>query len=341
VVESDLSSIGALPTHKYSYLYKAKKNKCKSILIVAGGEVLGANWAKLYGFVYPRLNGMFKFLSNMERVASKIFPFFGNPLPFVPTGKKITENFGIVFHSVGGRKAGPKQLKKKVQKTFDQSLYMSIREEDSFKSISNIFSLPNLKLTPDSAVVMSDHYRFESKSDKKYITFQVGHYKNGGDLDLINRELLKLHKETNYPVVFVPIGNCPGHDDILSLNWLNENAEYSCEICSPDSIENIMRTIAQSSLFLGTSLHGIITAMSFAVPYVALNPKISKLKSYVNTWAPEPLRVISNFDEIFEHSKKVLAVDKSVLEENAEMQKELARKSFKAIAEAINNQVTN
>ena len=336
VVESDLSSIGALPSMKYNVLYKVKKSGKKPILIVAGGEVLGANWSKLYGFVYPSFNRLFKFLSNIERAISKVFPNYGNPMPFVPTNKRITQNFRIVFHSVGGKKAGPKQLRKRVQETFDQSLYISIREKESFNSIKSLFSLPQLMLTPDSAVVMSDHFRFEPQTSNNYIAFQVGHYKNGGDLGLINSELLKLHTQTKLPIIFVPIGNCPGHDDILSLAWLKQNAEYPCEIIAAESIEKIMKTIAQASLFIGTSLHGIITAMAFSVPYVALNPKISKLKSYVSTWAPEPLKTISAFSAIYEKSLNALAVEKRILIENAEMQKELARNSFKTIAELIN-----
>ena len=115
------------------------------------------------------------------------------------------------------------------------------------------------------------------------------------------------------------------------------NAEYPCEIVSPDNLEKIMRTIAQSKLFMGTSLHGIITAMSFAVPYVGLNPKISKLKSYIFTWAPEQLMFMSNFDDLFEKGTAALLVESKILEENAEMQKRLARESFRKIGELINN----
>jgi hypothetical protein len=185
---------------------------------------------------------------------------------------------------------------------------------------------------------MSDFYSFSELKDNQYIAFQVGHYKNGGDLNLINSELSNLHSKTGLPIKFVPIGNCPGHDDILSLSWLKANARYPCEVISPSSIEVIMKAIAQSKLFIGTSLHGVITAMSYSIPYLALNPRITKLKGYVMTWAPDELKFSSDFKSICENSLKALAVDKSKLIQNAEMQKELARKSFQSIALLINSQ---
>ncbi len=338
IVNSDLSRFGALPTFKYNHLYKFIDNSQQHILLVAGGEVIAANWLKLYGFVYPSFNSLFKLLSNLERAIGKFIPILRNPLPFVPFDKRITEHFKIVFHAVGGEKAGPKQLAKRVKRTFDNALYLSIREEKSFNSIKTIYSPKDLRLTPDSAIVMSDFYSFSELKDNQYIAFQVGHYKNGGDLNLINSELSNLHSKTGLPIKFVPIGNCPGHDDILSLSWLKANARYPCEVISPSSIEVIMKAIAQSKLFIGTSLHGVITAMSYSIPYLALNPRITKLKGYVMTWAPDELKFSSDFKSICENSLKALAVDKSKLIQNAEMQKELARKSFQSIALLINSQ---
>jgi hypothetical protein len=116
IVKSDLSRFGALPTSKYHHLYKFIDNSQKHILLVAGGEVIAANWLKLYGFVYPSFNSLFKLLSNLERAIGKYIPILRNPLPFVPFDKRITENFRIVFHAVGGEKAGPKQYIKRVKK---------------------------------------------------------------------------------------------------------------------------------------------------------------------------------------------------------------------------------
>ncbi len=337
IIKSDLRNVGALQTYKYSHLYSVDNKKQKSFLIVAGGEVLGVNWMKLYSFIHPAFSGVLKLLSKAERAISKTNFFLRNPIPFVPTHKNITKSFKIIFHSVGGEKVGPKQLKNRVSNTFKSSLYFSIREKKSFESIKNTYSLPNLRLTPDSAMVISDHYKFNPHEKNEYIAFQVGHFKNGGNLELINQELFELYSKTKLNILFVPIGNCPGHDDILSLTWLKQNAKYPCEVLTADNLERIMGAIALSKLFIGTSLHGIITAMSFAVPYVALNPSISKLKNYIETWSPEPLNEIADFNEICTRSINAINVDKAILVKNANMQKDLVRESFKKISAVINN----
>ena len=335
IIKSDLSHIGALPTEKYKVLFKTNKEREKSYLLVAGGEVLGVNRSKLYSFLFPSLNWFFKFLNNIERALIKLFPIFKNPLPFTPLDKRIIKHFYFIYNSVGGKKAGPKRLVNKINQRFKQSLYLSIRDRGSKESLEKTFPEILFKLTPDSAIIMSDFYEFEKSSE--YIAFQIGHYKNGGNLSLINNELKKLYQTTNWPIKFIPIGNCPGHDDIISLQWLLNNADYPCELINPDSIETIMKTIAQSRLFLGTSLHGIITAMAFSVHYLALNPSVTKLKQYVFTWAPDQMKLISPFDKIHENSISILKVNHQILLENAEYQKKLARESFKTIAELIND----
>ena len=50
-IKSDLSKRGALPTQNYKALYSATGQN--NYLIVAGGEVLGANWSRLYSFLKP------------------------------------------------------------------------------------------------------------------------------------------------------------------------------------------------------------------------------------------------------------------------------------------------
>ena len=44
---------------------------------------------------------------------------------------------------------------------------------------------------------------------------------------------------------------------------------------------------------MGTSLHGVITAQSFNVPFVGLNEKLMKVNAYTTTWIGEGISIIS------------------------------------------------
>jgi polysaccharide pyruvyl transferase WcaK-like protein len=49
-----------------------------------------------------------------------------------------------------------------------------------------------------------------------------------------------------------------------------------------------MYVIKNAYTFFGTSLHGIITAMSFGVPHFGLNKSIKKLDSFLRDWSVAP-----------------------------------------------------
>ena len=55
------------------------------------------------------------------------------------------------------------------------------------------------------------------------------------------------------------------------------------------NIYDIMYAISCSGLFIGTSLHGNITAMSYAVPHLGLS-NIPKLDQYLKYWDVGPNR---------------------------------------------------
>ena len=45
-----------------------------------------------------------------------------------------------------------------------------------------------------------------------------------------------------------------------------------------------MLAVASAKVFVGTSLHGNVTAQSFAVPHLGLSDRPCKVDYYLNTW---------------------------------------------------------
>ena len=83
------------------------------------------------------------------------------------------------------------------------------------------------------------------------------------------------------------IGTALGHSDDIALAKIYSSLRHkdkACFVCSP-SIYDIMWLVKHSALYVGTSLHGTITALSFEVPFVAHGP--IKLKNYLETWCKE------------------------------------------------------
>ncbi len=82
-----------------------------------------------------------------------------------------------------------------------------------------------------------------------------------------------------------------------------------CDVLMDLSLWEIMFVISQSSCFIGTSLHGVITALSYSVPYLGLNPKIRKLDSFLSDWGFGISNRCYSITEIFPLIAKVLDFD--------------------------------
>lgn len=338
IVKSDLSSFGALPTISYKRLYEEKD---KGLLIFAGGEILNANWSRLISFIYPWFYFLYERVENkiaLEKIVIFLLRCKNNPMPFIPTDPYIFKKFDIIYHGIGGSGIKRHRRNPLVHKTFQSALSFSARDRSTLEDLIEYYGIDDMRLVPDPALLMSDHYTFDKTIDENYIAFQVGHYKNGGDLNLINNELEKLNKHSGLDIHFIPLGNCPGHDDFKSLLWLYENAKYPCKYINPINIETIMKTIANSNIFIGTSLHGIITAMSFDIPFLALNNKIKKIKNYLDTWSPQPMNKVYWFDEIC-HNTLTILENNYCCKKEIDNQKEIVRESFKKIHKLICNNI--
>jgi len=88
------------------------------------------------------------------------------------------------------------------------------------------------------------------------------------------------------PIVFIAIGNAAGHNDKAGtdkvISFLDPDVTYKTYLTG--NIFDLMNIIRKSSCYCGTSLHGLITSMSFSVPRVALLPTLRKQINYMKTW---------------------------------------------------------
>lgn len=330
-IKSDLSKQGALPTQNYRALYKATGQN--NYLIVAGGEVLGANWTRLYSFLKPLYHKIYTKTKRKHLLESFLKRLTGNkrnPIPFIPLADELLKKHRVIYHAVGGAGISCHYLKDRIAGAFSKTKYISLRENETFKDVKVNLGIDHAQLTPDTAILMSDYYNTNNKQ-QDYIAFQIGRYKLGATLYEIKEQLELAHKISGLPIYLLPIGNCPGHEDPVPLRWLEKNLNCPCKYIVPANIEVIMQTIASAKLFIGTSLHGIITAMSFCVPYIGVNPSIGKMQHYLKTWAPEPLNKTIAPQNISGQVTAALNMDKEILKAKCQEQKLLARNSFRNI----------
>lgn len=344
IIKSDLSHFGAIRTLSYKKLLRNIENFGGN-LVIGGGEVFFANWRTLYSFInpiYAQLIKMpffkkldFKFnLTNLLLSGNRVV------VPFCPAIKELkNDSLKIYYSSVGGSFSGntANGYNLKIAETLYKSSLLSVRDKRTFESMEEMNLMP--KLTPDSAIIMSCFFKKDDLINKlsfvklptsrKYIFLQIGRHKGPNNLESFAVDLKKLSKELNLEVILCPIGKAPRHEDNIILKKLNK-IEKSFYYINPKNIFDIMYLISNSALYMGTSLHGMITAQSYDVPFVGLNPKLAKVQSYISTWIDEKM-ICLPFDEIFITETIYKEWDFNSIKEKTLIQKRLVKENLSFI----------
>ena len=305
LIDSDLSLFGAPKTESIKKALKHSKND--ATIILAGGDVVACDWQSAYGYLLPTI--IFPFY---ERFVCRFFPKqtdfivakiagLTSELPFNLKQKDIGISRKIIYNSVGATGVSrivKEDEMKSLAEAMNDSTFVSVRDTFSQEQLIRI-GCEKPKVAPDSATIMSSVISVEELTEKsskgvlrmieklkgRYIVFQVSPAHVRGKEKVFADELNQISKHKQLPIVFIAIGNAAGHNDKAGIDkvisYLDPSVEYKAYLTG--NIFDLMNIIRNSSCYCGTSLHGLITSMSFAVPRVALLA-IRKQINYMKTW---------------------------------------------------------
>ncbi|GHE89435.1 polysaccharide pyruvyl transferase family protein [Thalassotalea profundi] len=305
LINSDLSKYGALPT--VSIRKALKYSKDNATIILAGGDVIACNWQSAYGYLLPHyLTPVYKrfsyhFPKLTKELVSRMFGLTSE-LPFNLNRNDLGALRTIIYNSVGATEVANLKNTDKILSlgnVITDTSYISVRDTFSQTQLRRLGN-HSTKVVPDSATIMSSVItvaELEEKSSNKtkrmlekyiegYIVFQISQSHIKGNEQAFARELSKISQVLKLPIVFIAIGNAAGHNDSKGINkvisFMDKGTGYDTYLSG--NIFDLMNIIRNSSCYCGTSLHGLITAMSFEVPRVALLPKLRKQINYMDTW---------------------------------------------------------
>lgn len=301
VIRSDLSFFGALPTKSYRK-FQRNVNKLGGNVIIGGGEVLFVDWGSLFAFIskfYSKLLFYNYKLEKIERKFNLTKFLLSNGKVLVPFAPKLSEirnkkPVKIFYNAVGGtfQNSRIRNKKYRFKENLESADFISVRDNRVKSSLwsEGVESI----VTPDSALIISDFFKksflleelsFQNSIVKEdYLFLQIGKEYAPKDLNFFSEELLKVAKVLNLKIILCPIGLASRHEDDIILKKLSKISEKFYYF-SPMSVFDIMALISHSKLFIGTSLHGVITAQSFSVPFIPLNKQLVKVEEYCKTWA--------------------------------------------------------
>lgn len=306
---SDLTTFGGFKTKAMRNIFRSKELPAGSAVVIAGGEVLSANWiGTLYDLIgnKPWWQQKAKKIIGLNAEIAFIRRYLGcqNSFPYLFHKSDFSKAVTIIYNAVGGANLEfkDKSFQHSVASILKGADYLTVRDQSTIKILQNTgVSLPSLALAPDSASMVSQLFPYatlegrlsneamelkKSLFKKPFLTFQIGidFINNHTDLGVIADQLNMLTKATGFSIVLLPIGRAYGHEDQVPLSKIMPLLKQPAILPKYNTIFDTMWFIATSKLFIGTSLHGAITAISFGVPHLALTKKDMKIPAYLNTW---------------------------------------------------------
>ncbi len=347
IIVSDLSSFGALPTKSLTDLKNNIKNESTdSMIIVAGGEVLGGgDWLNILRFVSPlwdKINsirvfrGLVKKTDILNRLSKNRYEC---SRPFILDGK-VFQGKKVIYNAIGAISIRSLLSKKIYKNYFENIQYLSVRDQISKNNFNHFGIKPNL--SPDSALIMSDllnedlvrniSVECQKIVSEKYIFLQLGNNKGPDDIKKFIEVIKKLSQKINAKVLLCPIGLALGHGDDVILKEI-ETLEKEFSYYEPKNLYETMFLLKNTEIYIGTSLHGMVTAQSFGRPYFLFTEKISKLKFYIETWNSANTNCFGDFYDYEEMLKRYSQYDLVFENKTLQNQKQMVYENFKRIFE--------
>ena len=353
IVKSDLSALGGKPTEDITAFYQASGNRNgHTTVIVAGGEAVAVTWNSLLLALSPTFKRTHRFhhhlnkLIDLNQVARRLLRG-QTELPFVFTAADFDGVDRVIFNSLGGSEVSPAVfdrydgLREKLQGVD----YFAVRDEATKQRLAQQGVATDLY--PDSAVLMSTFYpttllaervsptvaEYVANHQGQYVFFQIKENHAKGKEAVIARQLNATTAQTGLQLCLCPIGKALNHDDHLALKRIAPHLGQPHTLFDAVTIWDIMFLIANAGIYAGTSLHGAITAMSYAVPYVGI--AVPKLRSYLQTWGVDGINDTVQPDYIHEGIGRALRVDRTMLKQARSRQIAAAQASFSNIRQLV------
>jgi len=364
-IKSNLSSFGAMKTKPIRRIFSPNYLVDGSALIIGGGEVLPADWVRIHSDLDCRTLLIANIMKKRGKKFSLSYPELYNFMsrymlcpniryPFLLGNSDFKPDVKVIYNTIGC--SAMKRLSIKDRQYFKKKLsetqYFSVRDKSSLKVFKELgFQDAKIKLAPDSAIMISEIFAkqkildlalsatrdFIQKNSNRYICFQVCEKQAGKNHFLIAEQLQQISRKYNMPILLLPIGYARNHWDQKPLKRLKKECKVPTIIPSGASVFDIMASIAFSRIFIGTSLHGIITALSFGVPYLGLGPKGEKVDLFLKTWDipehPESVPVTGFAQKI----SSMMAISSEEISSKRDKMVQQYHQCFKDIVDTIKN----
>jgi len=262
----------------------------------------------------------------------------------------------ICFNAVGGvdLPARDLALRAEVLAKLKEADDVSVRDRhtQALLSASGIAA----RLVPDPAVMVADLFgsRIRRRATEGAVramreTFPRGYaavqfsgdFGDDATLHAIARQLDRVAIAHGVGVALFRAGAAPWHDDLACYRRVASRMRGAA-VALFDSLDlwDICALIAYSRVYCGSSLHGRIAAMAFALPRVNMSPPAQRMQptkqaAFAQTWEPPDMPAAVGVPDIADAVGHALAADRAVLTRTARELVDRYREGFRPVSEGL------
>lgn len=158
-----------------------------------------------------------------------------------------------------------------VKSLVEASAYIAVRNDSSAANLRQLNISEEIEVVPDTGFMMQTIFDSTNLDERKHthFTIHLNRFLPDEDLDGFARLIESFSKRSGLTPVLVELSAT--HRDSEALQKLKNKMSVHSEMICGATLSEIFQAIGNSSLFIGVSYHGLISAIIQNVPAVAFN----------------------------------------------------------------------
>ena len=329
-----------------------------SHLVIGGGDILRTDVnmvATHYYSIFEKRAGnhfLFRmkktFLGRQHLRNEFIKQFMGySPIaPFILDNANHSRVGSIVYCSCGVPFRFPPEKSRAIREAFEAAAFVYVRDFPSRDKLREVGVNRDIEVSPDLIVTLSDFFARDEERlkgvallagygvdiAKDIICFQSCPQSQKNENELL-QQLTTLKKKTGAEIVLLPIGYC--HGDDIFLQKLAERSGGSLIYIAAHSIYATISVLAACKLFVGTSMHGNITAFSFGIPHLFGPIAVDKAEGFLDVVGLGADFKLESWSQLAEKQAMVMRLPPDYFATRAEAAKKAVYATFGKIVEIL------
>lgn len=299
---SDLSGRGGVPSE--AILDVCASAPSGSVLIVAGGEVVGAKRAGLY-MHNSRDDSEHRAKRRLrqrdpEAFETQLVAELGDlwEYPYLPPAGCLPAGGRVFLNAIGGslsaEEVPPEDLR---WSRLAQADYVSVRDQRLVAALTArgiaVHPVP-CAVGMIAAGLFSDLDAGPPPVPDPYFVVQCVHNPREINPEALAGQIRALAEASGLRPWLVPLATASGHSDHKMLELVHGHLGDLAGIDRENSVSSILTAFRHARFYTGTSLHGTITAMAYAIPYYPFKKSIRKIGAYLGAWSSADLTSLNH-----------------------------------------------